>query len=192
MYEAIADPYCYPGTDVLKNIPGLVNAVALTNFEAIATAQRAEEPLPAGRLSVSHLRAIHHHLFQDVYPWAGRFRTVRMTKGSSTFCYPENIDVEMKRLFLWLREKNFLRGLSGEEFSSGAAHFLAELNAVHPFRDGNGRVQNAFLFIIATKADHAINFSKLDHSDFIRAMIRSFDGDENTLTKQIQFLIDAD
>jgi cell filamentation protein len=69
MYDAIADPYCYGGTTVLKNVPDIRDQTALDEYEAAMTAQRADEPLPAGHLSVTHFRAIHHHLFQDVYAW---------------------------------------------------------------------------------------------------------------------------
>jgi cell filamentation protein len=65
MYQAGPDPYCYPGTDVLRNKAGLTSAEALEAFET-RTFARSEEPLPAGRLPVSHYRAIHHHLFHDV------------------------------------------------------------------------------------------------------------------------------
>ena len=88
MYEVQPDPYCYAGTDVLKNIPGLRDSGDLRLFETAITSQRAEEPLPSGRLNASHYRAIHRHLFQDVYRWAGRYRTVRIAKGDSMFCYP--------------------------------------------------------------------------------------------------------
>ena len=67
MYDAVPDPYCYPGTKVLKNLKNIRTQRALSAFEAISTAQRADEPLPTGRLSATHYRAIHHHLFQDVY-----------------------------------------------------------------------------------------------------------------------------
>jgi cell filamentation protein, protein adenylyltransferase len=80
-YDAIADPYCYRGTTVLRNIPDIRDREALAEFEAVSTAQRADEPLPEGRLSVRHYRAIHHHLFQDVHAWAGKFRTVRLGKS---------------------------------------------------------------------------------------------------------------
>src|SRR5262245_28163996 len=99
MYEVTRDPYCYAGTTVLKNIPGLRDAVALERFEAIATAQRSDEPFPFGRLSVAHYRAIHRHLFQDVYEWAGQYRTVRISMGDSMFCYPEHIPAQMRALF---------------------------------------------------------------------------------------------
>ena len=101
MYEAIADPYCYKGTSVLHNRLGLRDQEALDAFEAEATAQRFSEPLPIGRFGVAHYRAVHRHLFGDVFPWAGRFRRVRIAKGGSMFCYPEHITSEMARPARW-------------------------------------------------------------------------------------------
>ena len=88
------DPYCYPGTAVLKIFRALVIRQP-DGFETLITAQRAEEPLPRGRLGYAHYLAIHRHLFQDVFAWAGRLRSVRIAKGGSMFCYPEHIDGEM-------------------------------------------------------------------------------------------------
>jgi cell filamentation protein len=147
------------------------------------------DPLARRGLSISHFRAIHRQLFRDVYSWAGRFRTVRISKGGSTFCYPENIAAEIKRLFEWLRTNHFLRGLSSREFSVEAAHFLAELNAIHSLRDGNGRTQNIFLFLIAAKAGYALDFTRLDIEGLGEAVIRSFGGDEVPLARQIEILI---
>jgi cell filamentation protein len=92
MYRASNDPYCYPGTTVLKNRAGLQTQTELAAFETFITTQRAAEPLPPGRLSYSHYRAIHRHLFQDVYAWAGRIRTMRIARQGSAFCYPEHVD----------------------------------------------------------------------------------------------------
>jgi cell filamentation protein len=69
---------------------------------------RGLEPLPAGRFTPTHLRAIHRHLFQDVYAWAGRYRTIRISKGNSMFCYPEHIDVQIRSLFAWLDDRKHL------------------------------------------------------------------------------------
>jgi cell filamentation protein len=91
MYAATDDPYCYPGSAVLRNKLDIRDAAALEAFEEEVTRERAAEPLPAGKLSVTHFRAIHRHLFQDVYTWAGGLRTVRMSKGGSMFAYPEHI-----------------------------------------------------------------------------------------------------
>jgi cell filamentation protein len=186
MYEAHADPYCYPGTSVLRNIPGFRDQPTLDTFEIDITAQRAEELLPRGRLGVRHYQAIHRHLFQDVYAWAGRFRTVRMAKGESVFCYPENIAREMKRAFTELRAADFLRELSAQGFAIGAAHFLADLNAIHPFREGNGRTQLIFLAAVAEHAGHALHPTRLDREAYLTAIVGSFNGDERALAAQLQ------
>lgn len=189
MYETTDDPYCYPGTNILKNVPGLRDPIALDEFEAAASAQRSDEPLPAGRLSIRHYQAIHHHLFQDVYRWAGRFRTVRISKAGSPFCYPEYICSEMKTLFADLKVQRFLRGLSHSLFAASAAHFLGTLNAIHAFRDGNGRAQNAFLALLADQAAHPLALEELDPEAFVAAMISSFHGDERPLADQIRGLM---
>lgn len=185
MYDAVADPYCYTGTSVLKNLPDIRDQEALDAFEAVSTAQRSDEPLPNGRLSVVHYRAIHHHLFQDVFAWAGKFRTLRISKDGSAFCYPENISREMKNLFSNLKRQNHLLGLSHEDFIASAAHFLATLNAIHPFREGNGRTQTSFLVLIADQAGHPLDLDKLVPERFLAAMVASFNGDEHRLIKEL-------
>ncbi len=190
MYDAIADPYCYPGTTVLKNIPNLRTQVDLAAFEAVATAQRSDEPLPVGKLSVAHYRAIHRHLFQDVYAWAGKFRTVRMTKGGSAFCYPEHIAREMKTLFSELRKRRYFSGLTKVRFTREAAHFLSTLNAIHPFREGNGRTQLTFLTLLADHAGHPLHLERLAPEAMMDAMVQSFQGDEALLTSAIRDLIE--
>jgi cell filamentation protein len=185
MYDAVADPYCYPGTTVLINKLDLRDQAQLDAFEAEITVQRAAEPLPAGMLSFTHYRAIHHHLFQDVYSWAGKIRTVRISKGGNFFCYPENIQSEASKLFGNLRGSNLLRGLSAETFAQRAAHFVSELNAIHPFREGNGRAQLAFLTLLAETADHPLALEKMDPDVMLAAMVASFNGDEIQLRRLI-------
>lgn len=148
-------------------------------------AQRFEEPLPAGRLSATHYRAIHGHLFGDVYPWAGKYRTVRISKDTSQFCYPENISSEMLRLFGALRRDNHGRGVSKGDFASWAAHVVAELNAIHPFREGNGRTQYSFLVLLALNAGHPLDLTRLDPERLLRATTTSFAGEERPLAETI-------
>jgi cell filamentation protein, protein adenylyltransferase len=189
MYDAIDDPYCYPGTTVLKNRRALRSQSALTRFETAATALRFSEPLPGGRLSVRHYRAIHHHLFQDVYTWAGKLRTIRLSKDGSVFCYPENIHWEMNVLFDRLRRDEFLIGLSAATFAHKAARFLATLNGIHAFRDGNGRAQLVFMAVLADTAGRPLNLRKLEPARFLAAMIRSFHGEEDALSEQLAELV---
>ena len=191
MYEADPDPYCYPGTGVLKNRLGLRGQTELDAFEAEITAQRATEPLPAGRLSYAHYRAVHRHLFQDVYAWAGKPRTIRMAKGGNAFCYPEHIDREMRRLFAELAARRYLRGLDAGSFVVQAAHFLAELTAIHPFREGNGRTQLSFLTLLAQQAGHPLRLAGLEPRKFLAAIIKSFSGDEAPLRTVLRRLVSS-
>jgi cell filamentation protein len=188
VYEAGDDPYCYPGTSVLRNELGLHDRAALDAFEADAVRQRGEEPLPRGRLGVTHYRAVRHHLFQDVYPWAGRFRSVRIAKDGSMFCYPEHIPAQMALAFAALRRRRFLRGLGKDDFVAGTAEFLATLNAIHPFREGNGRAQMSFVALLADRAGHPLDLGRLDVDAFLRAMVASFHGDNAMLVEQIGML----
>ena len=188
-YAAFPDPYCYRGTTVLKNIPSIRNADALQQFEAAMTAQRADEPFPSGRLSVRHYCQFHRHLFQDVYRWAGRYRTVRISKGPSTFCYPEHIHRHMVATFRRLRDRRFLRDRTPDAFAEGAAHFVAELNAIHPFRDGNGRTQLSFVALVAAQAGHPLSLSRLRPRAFLAAVIASFQGNERPLTRELRRLL---
>lgn len=188
MYDATADAYCYPDTTILKNRLGLTSQQALDAFELEASTQRASESLPVGRLSVRHYLAIHHHLFQDVYVWAGRTRTVRISKDGSMFCYPEHVQAQLRGLFGILRKVAFLRGLPRAIFMAKAAHFLAELNAIHPFREGNGRTQLAFLTLLAAQAGYPLDIESLDPGEMLEAMIASFGGGEERLREALSRL----
>ena len=153
------------------------------------TSQRASEAMPRGNLDYAHYRAIHKHLFQDVYSWAGQPRTVRISKGGNPFCFPENIEAQASKLFGQLKTKNRLRGLDSKAFADGAAHFLAELNAIHPFRDGNGRAQ-LFLMLLAERAKHPLDGNRIDPKVVMDAMIESFGGEEKPLAQMIEGLIE--
>lgn len=189
MYDAVTDSYCYEETTVLKNIPGIRDQAALNAFEAAMTTQRSDEHLPEGALDVRHYYAIHNHLFQDVYSWAGETRTVRISKDDNAFCYPEYIEQEMQALFNDLKNQNYFNELSADEFATRAAHFLSTLNAIHPFREGNGRAQTSFLLLLADRTGHSLNLNKLVPEHFMKAMIASFEKNEDLLVEEIKELL---
>lgn len=85
MYKSISDPYCYPDTDILINIPKITTQEKLDDFEVAITTQQESEGFPSGDFGVQHYKSIHHHLFQDAYNWAGKYRTVRISKGKNIF-----------------------------------------------------------------------------------------------------------
>lgn len=156
---------------MLRNRPGLKDPVELEAFEALSVTQRSEEPFPDGAFDAAHFQAVHHHLFQDVYDWAGSRRTIRTFKDGSPFCYPESFEQELGKLFGWLAQRDHPQGLDADAFAVDAAHFLAELNAIHLFREGNGRAQTAFLAMLAASAGHPLEFDKLDPAAWMQAMI---------------------
>jgi cell filamentation protein len=189
LYDAPPDPYCYPGTTVLINRANIRDQASLDLFEHEASLQRSSEPVRVATLGVRQYRGLHRHLFQDVYAWAGQFRTVRISKGRSVFCYPEHIPAEMARLFAGLARNEYLQRRSGTSFAAEAAHLLAELNAIHPFREGNGRTQLAFLVLLAERAGHPLDLDRMRPPEVLDAMVRSFDGDEAPLRAIIRHLI---
>lgn len=189
MYESEHDPLCYPGTTVLRNKAGIRDQRELDDFEFLMLLSRSLEPLPAGELDYSHYRAIHRHLFQDVYDWAGEPRTIRIAKGGNWFCYPENLERHMTATFGWLSARDYLENLDWPNFCEAATYFLSELNAGHAFRDGNGRTQFAFIKVIAANSGWPFNDEALEPDRTLEAMTASFAGDLNPLEGLMQELI---
>ncbi|MDX8501424.1 Fic family protein [Mesorhizobium sp. VK4C] len=185
VYAAEDDPLCYPGTTVLRNKLNIKNQPELDEFELALFLTRADEEMPASNLDYQHYKGIHHHLFQDVYEWAGEVRTIRIGKGGNWFCYPEYIDPEMRRIFDELASADCLRGLGIEDFAVRAAPVLAEINAVHPFREGNGRTQLTFLAMLMENAGFSFNADVLERERVLDAMIESFADDEVPLAQLI-------
>lgn len=187
-YDAFEDPYAYKGTTTLKNKLGLRDADQLEAFELEMTTIRASEPLPRGRYDTAHYRRVHRHLFQDVYAWAGRYRTVRTAKGGNPFCFPENIDAQMNRLFATIGA--VVTAGDADIFVLEAAHFLGELNAIHPFREGNGRSQLAFIAMIGEAAGYPLSFDRVKRETFLPAMISSYDRLLGPLMAELRGLLD--
>lgn len=188
-YDAFDDPYSYKDTTVLKNKLGLRDPELLESFELEMTALRANEPLPHGKYDALHYRCIHHHLFQDVYSWAGKYRTVRTSKGGNPFCFPEQIARSMDRLFATLSDRLRTKFEGADEFVESATTFLAELNAIHPFREGNGRSQLAFIHLLGEKMGFPFDFSRVERDTFLSAMIASYDGDLKPLIAELKKLL---
>src|SRR5271165_6538754 len=121
------DAYFWPNSNVLKNKAGLTHAAALRSYEYEATRQRAEQLRAAplqGRFDTAHYRAIHRHLFQDVYDWAGEYRTVEFSKGSSAFAPLKTLVHTLEtwgvKILSDLAREDHLKGLKKAGSSSGS------------------------------------------------------------------------
>lgn len=185
-YDATEDPLCYTGTHVLRNKASLQSQDDLDQFEQLMFLTRSEEPLPDGDLDYDHYKRIHHHFFQDVYDWAGQSREIRTAKGGNWFCYPEYVDSKMERLLSQLARENHLAEISDRtQLAVRAAHYIAEINAIHPFRDGNGRCQLTLLDILLDVSGFEMNEELIEPEQFMSVMITSFHGDNVPLAEAI-------
>ncbi len=172
-----SDPYTYPGTDVLRNVPDIRDQQQLDGFEANATAARLieldERPLP-GRFDVTHLKYVHQHIFQDVYRWAGEFRTVNISKGGHLFGVAAFIGPALDAVLRKLPEERYLKALDARTFAARAGYYIGEINAIHPFRDGNGRTQREFIRELAIQAGIVIDWSRVTREEMTAASLQSF------------------
>ena len=175
-YDSFDDPYCYPGTSVLKNNLDLRDYTELEAFEHESASAKGDDGLPAGLFDSAHYCAIHRHLFGEVYDWAGEYRTVRTAKGGDMFCYPEYIADQMALLLTALAVGPLAGGGTRTEFIAASTQFLSDLNAIHPFRDGNGRTQLTFLFLLGERAGHRLDMARIRPEAMLSAMVESFHG----------------
>ena len=139
----MSDPiYFYPPDyTVLSNKFGISDPAELDRIERERVTQRMGEKVPTGKFDLRHLKAIHHHLFQDVYEWAGKTRTVELSKDGSLFQFQRYIETGMADVHPQLKQQQYLQGLDAGGFARQAGHIIGDVNDAHPFREDNGRTQ---------------------------------------------------
>jgi cell filamentation protein len=163
--DADADPYLIPGTNVLRNKVNAQSEQALADAENDLVNARysklASMPLRAEG-TVSQLQWIHHFLFQDVYEWAGRIRTIDMSKGGGSVFQPLQLfSTGVLYAEETLRNDHMLQGLDRERFIERLAVGFDNFNTLHPFREGNGRAQRVFWTLIARDAGWGLDWSQV-------------------------------
>ncbi len=163
------DPYVIPGTSVLKNKLGLESQELLDRAERLLTTQRAAEHIPIGRFDLAHLQAIHKHLFQDVYEWAGELRTVEISKDGHQFQFCQYLETGMADIHKRIASSKYYRGSTISTFAEQVGRIIGDVNYCHPFRDGNGRTQLIYLQQLAAHAGHRLDLRRLDPSTWIDA-----------------------
>lgn len=176
MYESKNSVYCYKGTNVLINKMNIKDPIALKNYETsviglklMALSKRGI----TGKFDVSHFVSIHKFLFEDIYPFAGLFRTENIAKDYFQFAEWEYIESELTRLLSELKSENFLANLTKEKFTERLAYYWAELNVLHPFREGNGRTTREFLRQLSLKNGYILNLHKISPQKLFNASIKS-------------------
>ena len=168
--------YCYPNSDVLINKLNIHDTDKLLEVERKLTMLRLmdllEKPI-SGKFDLEHLRNIHKYIFQDIYPWAGKIRTVDIAK-SNMFCKVQFIKMQAKEIFGKLQKDDYLKQLSKEKFAKRAAYYFSEINALHPFREGNGRTQRELIRQLACESGYILHFAAITETEMMEASIDSF------------------
>lgn len=177
--------YCYPDSDVLVNKLDIRDPNKLQIFERKLTMLRLLELIDKpieGKFDLKHLQAIHAYIFQDVYDWEGKIRTVDIAKGN-TFCNVRFISSQADVIFSKLKEEYYLAGLEEYMFTKRLAYYFSEINALHPFRKGNGRSQREFIRSLALKNGYLIYFEKASKEEMLIASKKSFMFDYEDMEK---------
>ena len=122
-----------------------------------------------GQFDLAHLKTIHHHLFQDIYEWAGEIRETEISKGGSQFQFLQYIETGMADVHRRIVSHGFLKNLSKHDFADLAGEIMGDVNYVHPFREGNGRTQMQYLKQLAEQAGHGIDLTRIDRDLWMRS-----------------------
>ena len=185
------DPYADAATGVLRNKLGLSTTGELEAAEREITHAALvflkESPVQPS-YDLRHLCAIHRRIFGDVYDWAGQLRTVAIAKGT-WFCLPQYIESAAAEVFRALQGENLLRGLPRDAFTDRLTYYLGEINAIHPFREGNGRAQRAFFDQLASDAGFILDWQHLDADRNVAASAAIMHGDATLMRKMLDELV---
>ena len=176
VYSVASSIYCYPDSSVLKNKLDIRDPVLLRKVEAdLSSARQAEIfHIPvAGRFTATHLCNIHRKLLGDVYSFAGHFRREDIAKGPTRFVTYSQIKEKLQRLLGQLQQEKWLENVPCEAFAARSAYYMAELNYIHPFREGNGRAIREFMRLLFLHNGYVVQWDAVDVEALLNAMIDS-------------------
>ena len=176
LYEARNSIYCYKDSDVLVNKFDIHDNKKLEEIErkiVLAKLYELRQNRQIGNFDVAHFVGIHRFLFEDIYPFAGLFRNENIAKGNFSFAEWEYIEDELKKLLDQLKEENYLQNLDRNIFIKRLSYYMAELNVLHPFREGNGRTIREFIRQLAYKNGYVLNLKNINPKEMLYACIRS-------------------
>ena len=178
VYTTTQSIYCYSDSNVLKNKLNIRDNKLLKTAEEEITLIKQMELLKnpiKGNFSKAHLMNIHKFIFEDIYPFAGKIRREQISKADTMFYPPNLIDRELDKVFTKIKEKNMLKETDEEKIFDNLAYVMAELNIIHPFREGNGRSIREFIRLMAKRMGYDLNWGNVDKEELLEASILSVD-----------------
>lgn len=176
MYQNRSSSYCYENSNTLINGLNIKDEKVLQKYEAKITAAKLlslRQKGVTGNFDVKHFISIHTYLFEDIYPFAGKFRTEDISKGVFNFAHWEYINTELERILKELKEEEDFCRLEKSAFAKRLAYYISELNVLHPFREGNGRTIREFARQLALKNGYILNLTKISPREMLEASKKS-------------------
>ena len=182
----------YPGTRCLVNYFGITDRPELKRIDKHISSIRTAELLlspPDMPFNFDYLKAVHSQLFGDIYPSSGMIRRSVRNKHSE-FCQPEFIESSAETLFSKLRDESYLRNIGDiDEYINALAYYMGEMEALHPFMDGNGRATRYFFHMLSLNAGYEIGWGSADPDHFLEANVAALDGDYQALIDVLEEII---
>lgn len=178
LYTSCESLYCYENSNVIINKLDIRDNLMLKNAETEITILKLKllaENDVTGRFTPTHLKNIHKFIFEDIYPFAGKYRTEQIGKSNTWFYPPNIIDDSVKKLLNKLKDEKNLRNLHRTDFVDRLSYYMAELNAIHPFREGNGRTVREFIRQLALFNSYELDWSLCEKDNILEASILSYD-----------------
>ena len=123
---------------------------------------------------LTYLKKIHKTLFVDLYQWAGEIRTIDISKGATRFCTASRREPEINRLFEKAGKQHYYVNFDRAQLIKELSELYSDLNAIHPFRDGNGRAQRILFEHIAVHCGFDISWKPISMDEWIDANIQGF------------------
>lgn len=173
VYTTSGSIYCYDDTNILRNRFGIKDNTELKKVEDDITTIRQQAMLDSpikGRFTMNHLCEIHKNLFGDIYTFAGHLRKESIAKGQTVFENPQNIKVKLTKILNTLKQENYLKNSDESIFISRLAYYFAEINYIHPFREGNGRATREFIRLLLLHNGYTVDWSAVNVAKLLDAM----------------------
>jgi cell filamentation protein len=180
--------YIDQSSGVLINLPGIQDSNDLMFFESVVVSSRIQELVlsPITVNSCKDLFEIHRFLFQDVYKWAGKIRTIEISKESKQFFPTTAFSSALNYIDSLIKEYEGVDALDKLRIAKSLANILDTVNYLHPFREGNGRAQREFVRSLALKKKYSLNLNPPDNVEvFEQYMKGTIESDVNVLTTLI-------
>lgn len=168
-YDKRWNDYFIEDTNVLKNNLGITDYEELKEKEAEITFEKLVElykkPI-SGTFDKKHLCMIHEYLFGDIYPFAGKYRTVYMQKNNSYFTGEDDIDAHLNIVLKEMHDE-FLKCHTFSDYTIFLAEYYYDLLVIHPFREGNGRTVREFIreFVLVNIPEYTLDWSLMDKNN---------------------------